>query len=208
MEKQKLFKCNYIFTIVIVTFLLSACSGGGSSIRYYLIDPMNNATSARDTNETLTIEIMDLHIPQYLERFNIVTRGNENQLFFSDFHQWGDNFRKNLLRTLAQNLSSALGTNDIGTPINRTLSVADYRVQVHIEQFERNYDGYVKLVARWQVSTENSADQIITHKIELISPDINAIDEYENIVYAMKELFGQLSKRVAESINQQKEDTG
>jgi uncharacterized lipoprotein YmbA len=208
MEKQKLIKPNYIFTIVIATFLLSACSGGSSSIRYYLIDPMVNATSAGDTNETLTIEIMDLHIPQYLERFNIVTRGSENQLFFSEFHQWGDNFRKNLLRTMAQNISTALGTNDVGTPINRTLSVADYRVQVHIEQFERNYDGYVKLVARWQVSTANRAEEIITHKVELISPGINASEEYENIVYAMKELFGQLSKKIAESIIQQKENTG
>ncbi|MGY8814211.1 MAG: PqiC family protein [Gammaproteobacteria bacterium] len=206
MDKQKSINSNYIFTIVIITLLLSACSGGSSSIRYYLIDPMANATSISDTNEALTIEIMNLHIPQYLERFNIVTRGSENQLFFSEFHQWGDNFRKNLLRTMAQNLSKSLGTNDIGTPINRTLSAADYRVQVHIEQFERNYDGYVKLVARWQVSAANSSEQIVTHKVELISPNINTIDEYENIVYAMKELFGQLSKRVAESIIQQKED--
>lgn len=201
MQKQGILKQLFVLTLPVSLCLMSACSGGGSAIRYYVIDPVIMSNPNTNSGELLTIDIMDVHIPQYLERFNIVTRGSENQIFLSEFHQWGDNFRKNLLRTMAGNLSSLLGTNDIGTPVNRTLSVADYRIQVHIEQFERNYDGYVKLTARWQVLTVGNADSISTHKVELMSANSYIIDDYENIVHAMKDLYSQLSMNIAESIN-------
>jgi uncharacterized protein len=208
MQRQGRLKLISVLTMLVVSALMSACSGGGSAIRYYVIDPVTTSNSSISFSEELTIEIMDVHIPQYLERFNIVTRSSENQLLFNEFHQWGDNFRKNLLRTLASNLSSSLGTNDIGTPVNRTMSVADFRIQVHIEQFERNYDGYVKLLARWQVFTVGSSDPINTFKSELISSNSYEIDDYENIVYAMKDLYSQLSSLIAESINQQQKENG
>lgn len=192
----RIFIISICFTIV-----LSGCSGGSATIRYYMIDPVSTSVVSQNSNNQLSIEIMDVNVPQYLERFNLVTRGNENQLYLAEFHQWGDNFRKNLLRTMASNLTSMLGTNDIGTPINRTMSTPDYRVQVHIEQFERNYDGHVSLIARWQVSTGSSSRSVTTHKADLSSSATYAMDEYENIVSTMKDLFGQLSGLIADSIN-------
>jgi uncharacterized protein len=186
--------------ILAALFLLYGCGGGGTSIRYYLVDAIETITPVADEPE-LVVEIMDVHIPQYMERFNIVSRGEENQLFFSDNNQWGDNFRKNLLRTMAQNLSGLLGTNDVGTPINRTLSKADYRLQIHIEQFERDYDGYVKLVARWQILDDTKQRAVSTHNTELKSNGTYAMDEYENIVRSMKDLYGELGRLIAESIS-------
>lgn len=190
---------RYVLTLASL-FILSGCGGGGTSIRYYMVDAVETMSPVADEPE-LVVEIMDVHIPQYMERFNIVSRGNENQLFFSDNNQWGDNFRKNLLRTMAQNLSGLLGTNDVGTPINRTLSNPDYRLQIHIEQFERDYNGYVKLVARWQILDNASQRAVSTHNTELMSDGIYAMEEYEYIVRAMKDLYGELGRLIAESIS-------
>jgi uncharacterized lipoprotein YmbA len=200
MEYRYSLKRIYILSILLIPFLLSGCGGGGTPIRYYMIDPVGAISLRADNEVKLSIEIMDVNIPQYLERFNIATRGEGNQLFLSDFNQWGDNFRKNLLRTMASNLANLLSTNDIGTPINRSMSIPDYRINLHIEQFERNYDGYVTLICRWQIVTVGGTGTVETHKVELISPYTYAMDEYEGIVFSMKDLYGQLSKLIAESI--------
>ena len=183
-----------------VSISLTACSGGGTPIKYYMIDPVRSTGPSGDSSNQLSIEIMDVNVPQYLERFNLVTRGNENQLFLSEFHQWGDNFRKNLLRTMARNISVKLGTNDIGTPINRMMSVPDYRIQVHIEQFERNYDGRVVLVGRWQVRKLGPDTVPVTHEAKLSSTIMFAMDDYDNIVNDMRNLFGEFSDLIADSI--------
>ncbi|NNE36838.1 MAG: membrane integrity-associated transporter subunit PqiC [Gammaproteobacteria bacterium] len=190
---------NYVLAVIII-LMLTGCSGGSTSIRYFMIDSMDFRPVSDREASGLVIEIMDVNIPQYMERFNIVSRGNTNQLYFSENNQWGDNFRKNLLRTMAQNLSNLLGTDDVGTPINRTLSNPDYRLQVHIEQFERNYDGYVTLITRWQVLMNENQGQVSTHRAELISNRSYTMEDYENIVAAMKELYGELGQLIAESI--------
>jgi hypothetical protein len=188
-----------ILRFAVMAILISGCSGGGSSIRYYVIDPVTYPGGGAP-GSSLTVEIMDVHIPQYLERFNLVVRGDQNQIQFAELHQWGDNFRKNLLRALAQNLSSLLATDDIGTPVNRTLSPPDYRVQIHIEQFERDYDGHVRLVARWQVLTVNGETPVTTHRAELSSPGSYVMNDYVNIVPAMQDLYGELSRMIADTI--------
>lgn len=180
--------------------LLTGCGGGATAVRYYLVDPIDNSSAAISTDNQIAIEILDIQVPQYLERFHIATRRQANQLHFADNNQWGENLRKNLLRTLARNLSVLLGSNDVGTPLNRSMSLPDYRVQVHIEQFERDSDGIVKLIARWQVSGQQANTSPLTLRADLQGDSRIAGDDYDRIVAEMQQLFGQLSQRIAESL--------
>jgi uncharacterized lipoprotein YmbA len=147
-----------------------------------------------------TCEIIDLSIPQYLEKFQIASRRASNELSLSDGHQWGENLRKNLTRTMAQNLSRLLGTVDVGTPINRSLSAPDYRVRIYIEQFERGDDGRVRLSARWQVTGSADDHALEPEALELVSNRAAANNDYGDTVKLMRRLFGRLSERIAESI--------
>ena len=185
--------------LLTLVLLLGACGGGSSAVRYYLIDPVEYPTAESTGDKGPVVEILEVHVPQYLERFHIATRRESNQLYFADTRQWGENLRKNLLRTLATNLSELLGTNDIGTPLNRSMSLPDYRIQVHIEQFERDSDGIVRLIARWQVSGKSNTP-LTTLKAELQAAGPSSEEDYDAIVADMQKLFGELSRRIAESI--------
>ncbi len=192
-----------LILLLFVTFLLSSCMGGGATnpTRYYLLDPVEYTGDSVKAVRPLKIEIIDLQIPQYLERFQIASRSSESRLEFSDENQWGENLRKNLLRSLARNLSRILSTDDVGTPLNRSSSLPDYRIQIHIEQFEQDVDGSVKLFARWQLS--NTAKNVEGSKVSSIGLQSKAkIEEgnYDQMVAAMRELFGELSLRIADSI--------
>lgn len=184
--------------VLVLLVLLSGCSnGGGTAIHYYLIDARDQVRLPEGS--ALVVEIVDLQIPQYLERFQIASRFGENQLVFSDTHQWGENLRKNLTRTLGINLSRLLGTMDIGTPINRTASEPDYRVQVYIAQFERDARGTVQLLARYQITPRTGGQVLITEGVKL-SGERDHSGDFAATVTSMADLFSQLAMRIAESI--------
>ena len=194
-----------IFKLVISTLMLAiflaACSGGGNKVatKYYLIDPAEYEVLNVTSDKPLAIEIIDVHIPQYLERFHIATRIGENRLKFSESNQWGENLRKNLMRTLSRNLSRLLSTQDIGTPLNRSSSLPDYRVQIYIEQFEPGIDNMVRLAARWQISATDTLEPLAIYNEEMLGVAIEQ-NNYEQMVTSMRQLFGELSMKIAESI--------
>ena len=190
----------YYACAVCLAAMLTGCMGGGSNaVRYYLIDPTPIAGSGDSPTRNLSIEITDLHIPQYLERFQIVTRDGDNRLHLSENNQWGENLRKNLMRTLSQNLAGRLGTINIGTPLNPSASPPDYRIQVYINRFERDIDGIVKLGARWQV-TSGSEQVLGTYSSDLDSGTSIEEGNYGAIVAAMQDLYAQLSAKIADTI--------
>ena len=187
--------------LIAVCLLLSGCLGGGSNsvVKYYLVDPVHVEMDKIDTEKQLAVELIDLHIPQYLQRFQLVTRKDDNRLRFSDNNQWAENLRKNLLRTLATNLATRLSTIDIGTPLNRSATLPDYRVQVHIGQFELDRYGKVQLSGRWQI-TGAEEEEIGMYHTSLESDDGMEPGDYDQIVADMQRLFAELCDQIAASI--------
>jgi uncharacterized lipoprotein YmbA len=188
--------------MLLLSLLLAGCLGGGATtpVRYYLVDEVEPVNVPFSSDKPLIIEIIDLHIPQYLERFNIATRSAENRLVFSEYNQWGENFRKNLMRTMARNLSKLLSTVDIGTPMNRSMSLPDYRIQIYIEKFEQDIDSKVRLVARWQLSDAAEPKPLDIYSAELESNIVIEESDYDQIVSVMRELYGEFSNRIAATI--------
>jgi uncharacterized protein len=186
--------------LLILAALMAGCLGSGSKngVSYYLIDSVDAEASQINTENQLAIELIDLNIPRYLERFQIVTRTGNNQLHFSESNQWGDNLRKNLLRILAINLASRLSTIDIGTPLNRSVSPPDYRVQVHIGKFELDSEGKVQFMARWQLS--NSGGELGMYYTSLQSTSRIDKGDYDQIVADMQTLFAEFCDQISESI--------
>jgi uncharacterized lipoprotein YmbA len=202
MHRDTVLSKKYLLPLLLTLITINGCASSSNPIHYYLVDPVDYTNVPRTTDEALVIEILDVHIPQYLERFHIAVREDNKRLHFSPSNQWGENLRKNLLRTLARNLAVLLATNDVATPLNRSMSRPDYRLQVHIEQFERDHDGRVKLLARWQLSATDTSASMAMHRAELIHPGIIAGDDYDQIVASMQSLFGQFSDMVASSVIQ------
>lgn len=178
--------------------LLTACAGGGGGMQYYIVDPVEGEVLRG--GGPLSIEVLDLRVPQYLESPRIATRSSENQLRFSQNHQWGDNLRKNLLRTLARNLAHSLDTVDVGTPLSRSSSRADIRILAHIEQFEQAADGRVKLSARWHLVDGGDQQTLASHSLDLTGERALPARDYAAVVASMRALFARFSHAVAESV--------
>ncbi len=179
--------------LISLLVLLTACSSG-TSTSYYLLEPVIEAPA--NIGDDISLEILDLEIPQYMERFQIASRRSDNQVVFSTSSQWGENLRKNITRVMARNLIHELETSAIGTPGSRLSVAADFKIKIYIERFERGADGYVHLVARWQLLGANS-QTLSSGSYE--SSGSNRIDpsNYAGTVASMSELLGEFSRELA-----------
>jgi len=193
-------KAFNLASFVVTMVLLAGCSSSADAVRYYLIEPVSvaGATNGGD----MSIEIVDLEIPQYLERLQIASRRPDSQLVFASSHQWGESLRKNLTRALARNLTNLLGTAAIGTPTNRLSSLPAYRLTVYVERFERGADGYVHLLARWQLIHRETSETIINSSNEYTSERRIDSRDFAGTVFAMSELLGEFSQTVARRIEE------
>ena len=191
-------KAFNLASLIVTMVLLVGCSSSADTVRYYLIEPVSlaDATNGGDTS----IEIVDLEIPQYLERLQIASRRPDSQLVFASTHQWGESLRKNLTRALARNLTNLLGTAAIGTPVNRLSSLPDYRLTVYIERFERGADGYVHLLARWQLIHRETSETVINSSNEYTSERRIDAWDFAGTVFAMSGLLGEFSQTIARQI--------
>ena len=201
MRQKYILIVKLVAGILLSGLLMSGCSSaGGGSIRYYLINPVEFSPVRNGPENKLSIEIINLHVPQYLERLHIAVRTGENSLHFSEFNQWGETLRKNLMLTMARNLSDLLSTPDISTPLNRSSSMPDFRLEIHIDRFEQDSDGLVRLTARWQLIDAAKSQPLGTHSADLTSETRIPERDYDQMVSAMRDLYGQLSRMIADNI--------
>ncbi len=179
---------------------LAACAGGGGvPTRYYIIGPIQ-AEPVISRSPPLTVQILGLDLPQYLERVQIATQAGPNQLRFSEANQWGENLRKNLLRTLTRNLSRLLDSPNIGSPAARTAAEPEFRLRVTIEQFERDVEGVVRLDATWQIIDASGVSPVRSFQSQLRTAGTIAAGDYDAIVAAMRSLYGDLSRAIADQL--------
>jgi uncharacterized lipoprotein YmbA len=193
-------KAFNLASLVVTMVALAGCSSSADAVRYYLIEPVSVASAQNES--TLSIEIVDLEIPQYLERLQIASRRPDSQLVFASGHQWGESLRKNLSRALARNLTNLLGTAAIGTPANRLSSPPEFRLTIYIEQFERGADGYVHLLTRWQLIHRETRKTIINSSNKYVSERRIDPQDFSGTVFAMSELLGEFSQTVARRIDE------
>ncbi len=98
------------------SFLFGCMAATTPATRFYVLNPLDSGislVSETDQKGSLSVEVASLRLPQYLERPQIITRSSGNRLERAEYHQWGGNLRKNMIRVLAKNLSQLLATPDI-----------------------------------------------------------------------------------------------
>lgn len=167
--------------------------------RYYVLDPVAREAVTRD-GAPLSVEIFSVRLPQYLERPQIVTRRQANQLRLAEYHQWGGNLRKNIGRVLARNLAVLLNTPHVSVAPHLSPRPADFRVELDITQFERLASGHVRLSAQWRLSRQGEV--MATRIVNIDSQTPLDADDYAGMVSAMNALLARLSSQIARAITQ------
>jgi hypothetical protein len=189
-----------VAALLVAGLTLGACGLPGESAPtyYYLLDPIRPAAE-RPAGGGVRLAMEPVEIPDYLDRQALVTRGADNALEVSSFHQWAEPLNANVTRVLAENLRLLLAQTDVVRLPSR-LGGFNAELQIELVRFERAGDGPVTLVARWVVLDGRRQREIASRRA--VVTEAADGDGPEATVAAMDRALAALSRRIAEHLRE------
>lgn len=134
--------------LALTALVLIGCSTTSTPTRYFQLEPVAQQFEASSPNSRL-LAIGPLHLPDYLDRPQLVTRSGSVELSIDDFQRWAEPLESALPRVIAANLGAM--RDDLAALDHRHDSFLrfDYRLLGDIRQFDVDESGQVVLVVRW-----------------------------------------------------------
>lgn len=176
----------------VLFLLLCGCGSSPHQNFYTLYSEPGDATQ----DVALAIELRRPGMPGYLERPNLVRRGEGGRLDISGTDRWGTDLDDLVAATLTQNLTQRLPRSTIYTESGAISSRPDLIVEVDLQQFEAA-DGVVHLHAQVGIHWAGGSEARIERYELTEEPDG---DGTEATVAAMSKLLAKLSEAIAGSI--------
>jgi len=189
-----------VLGIFIVAFVVSGC-GTSPAAKFYILTPVAQHKQEKaviGTGSASPIAIGPVEIPEYLDRSEIVTRADQNQLILSEFNLWGGSLKTDVNRVLIENVSHFLAAD--GIPIvTWKLGITDVqRVPIQIVRFDGTPNDSILLKARWAVIEKDGKNFEFVRESS-ITVSVKG-GNYNSVVAAMSEALGELSKEIASGI--------
>lgn len=192
-----------LFTLGPLVILFAGCASSPRSM-FYQLSPLQNRTAiTRDASpdKTEMIAIGPVHIPDYLDRPQIVTRAGKHELRLSEFDRWAGSLESDVTRVLVENISGLLPDDHFSVvpwiPYLESQVPSSYRVEVNVDRFEGTLGDSVLLKAQWMVLANNRS--MLLERESLIREQING-DSYDALVGAMSSALEKLSSDISGGI--------
>ena len=206
MNNQNILHATRIVLLLLLPglFLLGCLGNTSKPASYYLLtaDKSLEVFSPQQDKDT-AIVIRAVHIPDYLDRKQIVTRTSAHGLIVSDQHRWGGKFRKNIERVLASNLSYYLsGANVAVSPHSQPVNPA-FLLEISIQEFERLESGLLMLKADWYLIDPETLKSVSFGKENISSEITLSENDYHAIVASMSQALDLLGHKIAYAVLQQ-----
>lgn len=191
--------------IILGMLLASAMAGCGTSkpVSFYLLSPISGDLIAPEAygaaRKCITLGIGPIHLPEYLDRPQMVTQEGANQLQRAEFDQWAEPLEKTFPRILDENLSKLVCVEEsIPYPWKGTVEV-DYQLSLNVIRFHGMADGKVELVAQWSLLEGGRSDKTVSRRRTTISEPIQG-QGYNSLAAAQSRALEALSREIASAI--------
>jgi uncharacterized lipoprotein YmbA len=212
-------------TIIVLASMLAFITGGCSAmlapverpINYYVLNPeipppavapapaavppaaTSSASPAISVNPLAGIHL-NLALPAYLDRPEIVLRTGENRLDIREQELWSEPLAKAAERLLALNLSKRLNLPRVITGSPAGVAAGTVLAKVEIISFDGTPESAVRLAARWRFSTHDGAalgDGSATLEVAVGSKSEKPVSDYTAYAAAMSRAISELAAKIA-----------
>ncbi len=146
----------------------------------------------------MTIGVGPVHLPEYLDRPEIVTRINPNELKLAEFDIWAEPLQVNFTRVLIENISRLLSTEPVAVFPWEAFPQVDFQIDVELVRLDGDIAGKAFLTAQWSILNSSNKSILFSKK----SQYTKSVDGtgYSALVAAQSRMIGALSHDIAEAI--------
>jgi uncharacterized lipoprotein YmbA len=186
---------------VVGVLVISGCASSAST-RFFLLAPLESAATQseiRVLGQRPSLGVGPVSVPQYLDRPQIVTRSDRNNVALGEFEQWSEPLANNIARVLMVNLSLLTGSDEV-VLFPWRLKTVPYQIPVRVLRFDGKLGGECTLVAAWRI-IETKNDQTLLSRTSRLQSQA-AGGGYDAMVVAMNEALAVLSREIAAGISE------
>jgi uncharacterized protein len=187
---------NVSILCMIASVLVSGCATSPPS-RFYVISALEEARVCQKYPD-ITIGISPIDLPRYLDRPQIMTRINENEIQLSELDLWAEPLKDNIPRVLGQNLTGLLCT-DVDIFPWRGSEKISYRITVSVLRLDGSLTGgEAVLDARWIIVDEQTKKVLVRRESRFAEPLRS--QDYPSMVSAYSRLLASFSREIANAV--------
>jgi uncharacterized protein len=183
----------------ITSFMLTGCASSQPT-RFFVLNALEY--SRKEPPQTcqhdriFTVGINPVNMPRYLDRPQIMTRVNDNELRLSELNVWAEPLKDTLTRVIAQNLRSVPCADIVIMPKALSKQII-YRLSADVIRLDGTLGGQALLHVQWSIIEEQTQKMLIA-KVSTYREPVQSHD-YNALVYAYNRVLDSFSQEVAGS---------
>lgn len=164
------------------------------------LEPAPSPPSAPPQAASSSVLLGAVLLPQYLDRRELVTRLDSNQVRVEDLDLWAEPLRESVPRTLQHDLASLLGAGTVQRLPWMGPDPPDAVVSIEIRRFEKTSARTVELEATWMIA-DGTGSAVHMRKDTRLQLAIGA-PSTQAAVGALSDALAALSREIAASLRQ------
>lgn len=193
---------NRFLSFIPVSLLLlslTGCFGTTPPAQFYLLEPSSDTSSQSIVTSTKPlIVITRVHIPEYIDRSQIVTATSKNAYKLAEFDRWAEPLNDNIARVLQQDLAALVPADVVFANGSNRAKLAELRASVNILEFHADPQHQARLTVQWQIARGDKT--IVSKTSSYQSPA--AHDDYPAIVAALNTCLKHFSNDLSAALRQ------
>ena len=183
----------------VVSLLIAAC-GSSPPVRYFALSPMDTV-QRQDPDDSVTLGVGPLRLPEYLNRSQMVTRGGGSELEIDEFSRWAEPLTQALHRVVSADVDNMMtGVTVIAFPWESVVqNNVDYRLIGEVTRFDADRSGRVVLNIQWAIY-DVSADVAVPPRRGRYETRAARSDDPANVASAMNDALAMFSRDVVSEL--------
>ena len=187
--------------ILFTSLIFAAGCSRTPTPRFYTLQSLTDPeTEEQGTtgDSGVAIGLGPIELPEYLNRPQIVTRVNPNEVEFAEFHRWAASLKDDFSSTLARNLSNLLATDRVALYPWTSKTPVHVQVKIDVIRFDGQLGNSVVLETAWALLGKDWTKPLLSRG-SVVSEKVDKTG-YKGLVEAQSRAIAGLSREIAEAI--------
>ncbi len=192
---------RFLFSLflTVVAMLLAACTSSPPVEQFYTLTTESVSPVSTVRPDALAVSIGAIHLPEQVDRPQIVTLDGEQRVVISEQHRWAASLQAQIGQVLASGLAQRLDTALVTAYPQPEPRSPDLRITFTVQRFQAQPGHGVVVDALWTIRATQSEKSLSGHA-QALAPIALTGDNYADIAAAYRTALDEITQQVAKGI--------